>query len=190
MVEQKIQRDAQDAVTEREHRKELEECEEKWKKWAEKEAQLKAGKAVSAERKKWQAKGKALPVEMVPHATQTQPEEEKVKPILATSSAQTMETGQEERGIQTEADVLVEAIERKKNRKKGKGKERRKDEDTVMKDGSGDLTTDRYREYEDLFSYEEEDETSALEPPAEKKQAARRPAAPAGKKSQPAKTHP
>jgi len=52
MVEQKIQRDAQDAETEREHRKEMEECEERWKKWAEKEAQLKAGKAVSAERKK------------------------------------------------------------------------------------------------------------------------------------------
>jgi len=26
---------------------------EKWKEWAEKEAQVKAGKAVSAERKKW-----------------------------------------------------------------------------------------------------------------------------------------
>jgi len=71
MVEQKIQRDAQDAVTEREHQKEMEQCEEKWKKWVEKEAQLKVGKAVSAERKKWQAKGKALPVEMVPNATQT-----------------------------------------------------------------------------------------------------------------------
>jgi len=71
MVEQKIQRDAQDAVKEREHWEDMEECEEKWRKWAEKEAQLKAGKAVSAERKKWQAKGKALPVEMVPYATQT-----------------------------------------------------------------------------------------------------------------------
>jgi len=189
MVEQKIQRDAQDAVTEREHQKELEECEEKWKKWAEKEAQLKAGKAVSAERKKWQAKGKALPVEMVPHATQTQPEEEMVKPMLVTSSVQMVETRQEERGIQTEADVLVEAMERKNNRKMGKGKERRKDEDTEMKDGSGDLDTDRYQDYEDLSGYEEEDETLTPEPPAKGKQTARRPAALAGKKSQPAKTH-
>jgi len=36
----------------------LKEAEEKWKAWAEKEAQVKAGKAVSAERKKAQAKGK------------------------------------------------------------------------------------------------------------------------------------
>jgi len=114
---------------------------------------------VSSERKKWQAKGKALPVEMVPHATQTQPEEEMVKPMLVTSSVQTVETRQEERGIQTEADVLVEAMERKKSIKKGKGKERRKDEDTDMKDGSGDLVTDRYQDYEDLSGYEEEDET-------------------------------
>jgi len=41
-----------------------EKAEEKWKVWAEKEAQMKAGKAVSAERKRWQAKGKALPVEL------------------------------------------------------------------------------------------------------------------------------
>jgi len=133
---------------------------------------------------------KALPVEMVPHATQTQPEEEMVKPMLATSSIQTVETRQEEKEIQTEADVLVEAMERKKNRKKEKGKERRKDEDTVMKDGSGDFDTDRYRDYKDLSGYEEEDETLALEPPVRKKQAARRPAAPAGKKSQPAETPP
>ena len=131
---------------------------------------------------------------MVPNATQTQPEEEIVKPIPVTveASIQTVETRQEERGIQTEVsvdkvDVLVEAMERKKNRKKGKGKERRKDDDTVMKDGSGDLTTDRYREYEDLSSYEEEDETLVPEPPAKEKQAARRPAAKAEKKSQPAK---
>jgi len=190
MVEQKIQRDADDIVREREHRKEVEECEEKWRKWAEKEAQVKAGKAVSAERKKWQAKGKALPVEMVPNTTQTQPEEEMVKPMQATSSVQTVEMRQEEKGTQTEADVLVEAMERKKNRKQGKGKERRKDEDTEMKDRAGDLTTDVYREYEDLSTYEEEDETLVPEPPARKKQAARRPAASAGKKSQPAKSPP
>jgi len=73
-------------------------------------------------------------------------EEEMVKPMLVTSSVQTVEMRQEERGIQTEADVLVEAMEKKKNRKKGKGKERRKDEDTVMKDGSGDLDTNRYQD--------------------------------------------
>jgi len=48
-----------------------EKADEKWRTWAEKEVQVKAGKAVSAERKKWQAKGKAVPVEMVTTATQT-----------------------------------------------------------------------------------------------------------------------
>jgi len=48
-----------------------EKAEEKWRAWAEKDAQVKAGKVVSAERKKWLAKGKALPVEKVTIATQT-----------------------------------------------------------------------------------------------------------------------
>jgi len=48
-----------------------EKAEEKWRAWVEKEVQVKAGKAVSAERKKWQAKGKALPVETVTTTTQT-----------------------------------------------------------------------------------------------------------------------
>jgi len=48
-----------------------EEAGEKWKAWAEKEAQVNAGKAVSSEGKKWQAKGKALPVETVTMAAQT-----------------------------------------------------------------------------------------------------------------------
>jgi len=48
----------------------VEEAEGKWKAWAEK-AQVMAGKPVSAERKKWQAKGKALPVETVMVTTQT-----------------------------------------------------------------------------------------------------------------------
>jgi len=102
----------------------LTECEEWWKKWAENEVQLNAGKAVSAERKKRQAKGKALPVEMVTTATQTQPEEEVAKATLAMVevSIQTVEMRQEERGIQTEVTVddLGEAMKRKKNRKKGK----------------------------------------------------------------------
>jgi len=50
-----------------------------------------------------------------------------------------------------------------------------------MNNGSKGLTTNRYREYEDLSSYEEVDETLVAEPPATKKQTARRPAAKAGK---------
>jgi len=58
-----------------------------------------------------------------------------------------------------------------------------------MKDGSVDSDTNR--EYEDLSSYEDEDEVLVAAPPATKKQAIRLPAAKsAGKKSQPAKTHP
>ena len=48
-----------------------EKAEAKWQPWAEKEAHEKGGKAVSAQRKKRQAKGKALPVEMVTMATQS-----------------------------------------------------------------------------------------------------------------------
>ena len=155
---------------------------------------MKAGKAVLAERKKWQAKGKALPVEMVPNATQTQPEEEVVKPTpaMAEVSIKTVEMRQEENGTQREAEVeeLGEAMRRKKNknRNKDKGKIERRDEDTVMKDGFGGSNTDRYREYEGLSSYEEEDETLMVVPPATKKQTAQLSAAKAGKKSRPAKT--
>ena len=85
LVDQKLTRDKEDAMRKREFEEESRDCEEKWKKWAEKEAQLKTGRAVSAERKKWQAKGKALLVEMVTSATQTQPEEEKAKPTLVTA---------------------------------------------------------------------------------------------------------
>jgi len=52
-------------------------AEEKWKAWAEKGAQVNEGKAVSAERKKWQAKGKAPPVETVDDGTQTELEKGK-----------------------------------------------------------------------------------------------------------------
>jgi len=47
-----------------------EKAEEKWKACAEGEAQVKAGKALSAERK-WKAKGRALPVEAVTISSQT-----------------------------------------------------------------------------------------------------------------------
>jgi len=142
-------------------------AEEKWRAWAEKEAQVKAGKVVSAERKQWQAKGKALPVETVTIATKTYHIQE---PTVAQSGE----------GTQTEVvlEELEKAIKRKRERK---GKGRAKDtEDTVMKGGSDN--SDSYREmYEALVAA----------PPATKKQAAPRLAAkPAGKRSRPAKTPP
>jgi len=145
-----------------------EKAEEKWKAWAEKEAQVKAGKAVSAERKKWQAKGKALPVEMVTTATQT-------------------DHIQEPTVVQVDDSTQTEVALRER-----KGKERAKDsEDTVMKDGSNKSDTDREM-YEDLSGYEDENEALVAAPLAtKKKQAAPRSAArPAGKRSRPAKTPP
>jgi len=140
------------------------EAEEKWRAWAEKEAPVKAGKAVSAEWKKWQAKGKALPVGKVTIATQTDHIE---KPTVA----------QFDEGTQTE--VVLEELEKAMKRKREKkGKGRAKDsEDTVMKDGPDN--SDSYREtYEDLSGYEDEDEALVAAPPAtKKKQAAPRSAA-------------
>jgi len=81
------------------------------------------GKAVSAERKKWQAKGKALPVKKVTSTTQTDYIQE---PTVI----------QVDNGIQMEVvlEELEKAMERKRERK---GKGRAKDsEDTGMKDGS------------------------------------------------------
>jgi len=113
---------------------------------------------VSAERKKWQAKGKALPAEMVTIATQTDHIQE---PTVV----------QVEDGTQTKValEQLEKAMERKRE-KKGKG--RAKDsEDTVMKDESDN--SDSYREmYEDLSGYEDEDEALVAAPLATKKQAA------------------
>ena len=154
-----------------------EKTEEKWRAWAEKEVQVKAGKAVSAERKKWQAKLKALPVETVMTATQTD-HIQKPKAI------------QVDDGTQTEValEELEKAMEKKRERK---GKGRAKDsEDVVMKDGSDN--SDTYQEmYEDLSGYEDEDEALVAAPPATKKQAAPRSAArPAGKRSRPTKTPP
>ena len=123
-----------------------------------------------AERKKWQAKGKALPGEMVIIATHTDNIQE---PTVVRVND----------GIQTEValDELEKAMEKKKRERKGKG--RAKDsEDTVMKDRSDN--SDSYREmYEDLSGYDEEDALVAS-PLANKKQAAHRSAAkPAGKRS-------
>jgi len=139
-----------------------EKAEEKWRAWAEKEAQVKVVKAVSAEGKKWQTTGKALPVEMVTIATQTDHIQEP--------------TVQVDDGTQKE-------LEKRKGRAKVS-------EDMVMKDGSNN--SDTFREmYEDLSGYEDEDEAVVAAPPATKKQAALRSAAkPAGKRSQPAKTTP
>ena len=164
--------DSKKAVDEAEEAAEV-----KWKAWAEKEAQVKAGKAVSAERKKWQAKGKALPVEKVTIATQT---DHIQKPTVA----------QFDEGTQTE--VVLEELEKAMKRKRErKGKGRAKDsEDTVMKDGSNNSDTDQQM-YEDLSRYEDENEALVAAPLATKKQAAPRSAArPAGKRSRPAKTPP
>jgi len=92
-------------------KKAVEEAEEaaevKWKAWAEKESQVKAGKAVAAERKKWQAKGKALPVEKVHQLTQTDCLEVEVKAEVVEMATQTEER-KEERAIHIEElDVIM-----------------------------------------------------------------------------------
>jgi len=132
---------------------------------------------VSAERKKWQAKGKALPVEIVTIATQTDHIQEPTV-VQVDGSTQT----------EVALEQLEKAMERKRKRK---GKERAKDSvDTVMKDGSNNSEIDREM-FEDLSGYEDEDEALVAAPPATKKQAAPRSAArPAGKRSRPAKTPP
>jgi len=164
-------------ATERKAEEVEKEVEERWEAWAEKEAQVKAGKAVSAERKKWQAEGKALPVETVTITTQT---DHIQKPTVV----------QVDDGTQTDValEVLKKAME-KKRAKKGKGRAKNS-EDTVIKDGSDN--SDSYQEmYEDLSGYEDEDEALVAAPPATKKHAAPRSAArPAGKRPRPAKTPP
>jgi len=164
-------------IAERKAEEAEEKAEEKWRAWAEKEGQVKAGKELSVERKKWQAKVKALPVENVMIATQTDYIREQT-------------VVQVDNGIQTE--VVLETLEKameKKSERKGKG--RAKDsEDTVMKDGSNNSDSSREM-YEYLCGYEDEDEAMVAAPPATKKQAAPFSAAkPAGKRSQPAKTPP
>ena len=140
-----------------------EKAEEKWK-------------AVSGERKKWQAKGKALPVKMVTIATQTDHilEPKALQMDDGTQTAEVTETA-----VGTQTDVGIEELEKGMERKRErKGKGRAKDSgDTVMKDGSDN--SDSYREmYEDLSGYEDEDEALVAAPPAtKKKQAAPRSAA-------------
>jgi len=132
-----------------------EKAEEKWNAWVEKESQVKAGKAVSAEGKNLQAKGKALPVEKVTIATQTDHIRE---PTVV----------QVDKGTQAEAGLeeLEQAMEKKRERK---GKGRAKDsEDIVMKDGSNNSDIDREM-YEDLSGYEDEDEALVAAPLATKK---------------------
>jgi len=95
----------------KEMKQKVEEAEEavelKWKAWAEKESQVKAGKAVAAERKKWQAKGKALPVEKVNQLSQTDCLEVEVKAEVVEMATQTEER-KEERPIHTEElDVIM-----------------------------------------------------------------------------------
>lgn len=66
------------------------EAERKWKEWVEKEVQVKMGNVVTTERKKWQAKGKSLPVEANTSATQTDyaAEEVRVEPVEATTQTE------------------------------------------------------------------------------------------------------
>jgi len=90
----------------------LRKYEEEWKVWAEKGAQVKvkvkAGKAMSSERKRWQAKGKALSVKTVTIATQTDHIGE-AKAIEVDDSTQT--------------EVLLEELERRwSRRERGKGR--------------------------------------------------------------------
>jgi len=70
---------------------------------------VKAGKAMSSERKRWQAKGKALPVETVMIATQTDAIPAEVKTI------------QVEEGAQTEVGIteLEKAMKKKRGERKG-----------------------------------------------------------------------
>jgi len=101
------------------------------------------------------AKGKALPVEKVTIATQTDHIQE---PIVV----------QVDDG--TETEVVLEELEKAVERKReGKGKGRAKDsEDTVMKDES-DISDSYWEMYEDLSAYEDEDEALVAAPPATKK---------------------
>ena len=85
---QRLRKEMKQKVEEAEEAAEL-----KWKAWAEKESQVKAGKAVAAERKKWQAKGKALPVEKVHQLTQTDCPEVEVKAEVVEMATQTEEIG-------------------------------------------------------------------------------------------------
>jgi len=107
--------------------------------------EVKAGKA---ERKKWQAKGKALPVETITIATQTNHIQEP-KAMQVEEGTQTDGITHAEEGTQTEVGIeeLEKVMERKRERK---GKRRAQDsEDTVMKDGSDN--SGNYQEmYEDL----------------------------------------
>jgi len=82
-------------------------AEVKWKAWAEKESQVKAGKAVAAERKKWQAKGKALPADKVNQLSQTDCSGEVLRIQVVEMATQTEER-KEERATHTEdLDVVM-----------------------------------------------------------------------------------
>jgi len=121
---------------------------------------------------------KALPVEMVTAATQTNHFQE---PTVV----------QVDDGTQTEVGLgELEKAMKKMRERKGEGSAK-DSEDTEMKDRS--YNSDSYREmYEDLSGYEDEDVALVSAPPAtNKKQAALHSAAkPAGKRSRPAKTPP
>ncbi|KAF8422236.1 hypothetical protein EV426DRAFT_706418 [Tirmania nivea] len=83
----------------------VEEAESKWKQWAEKEIQVKAGKVVAAERKKWQSEGKGLPIEVVTSAAQTDQTIEDVKVRVEAAIQTEVEIGK--RGASNSEDVVM-----------------------------------------------------------------------------------
>ncbi|KAF8415993.1 hypothetical protein EV426DRAFT_687979 [Tirmania nivea] len=74
-------------------------CERNWKEWAEKEVGDRSRKIVVSKRKKWQAKDKALPVEMVSVGTQSD------------HFAGEIRKAQVEVAVQTEAEIEKKGVE-------------------------------------------------------------------------------
>ncbi|KAF8418289.1 hypothetical protein EV426DRAFT_700489 [Tirmania nivea] len=74
-------------------------CERNWKEWAQKEVGDRSRKIVVSERKKWQAKDKALPVEMVSVGTQSD------------HFAGEIRKAQVEVAVQTEAEIEKKGVE-------------------------------------------------------------------------------
>ncbi|KAF8426713.1 hypothetical protein EV426DRAFT_702322 [Tirmania nivea] len=79
-------------------------CERNWKEWAEKEVGDRSRKIVVSERKKWQAKGKALPVEMVSVGTQSDHYAGEIRKAQVEVAVQT-EAEIEKKGVEDSEDV-------------------------------------------------------------------------------------
>ena len=119
---------------------------------------MKAGKVVSVEWKKRQAKDKALPGMKITITTQI-------------DYIQQPTVVQVNNGMQTKVvcEELENAMKRKRERK-GKGRAKDSD-DMVIKDGSNNFDS-LWEMNEDLSRYEDEDKALVAAPPATKKQAA------------------